>query len=344
MAGDAPEAPGAAPAVLAARLAAGKQVPDPTVAAAAEAPPAAAEAPPAEAAAALLALPGTATPGGKPAKATPRGQQAEEPPCETTAAGPDAVPLPAPTPPAPPPQTFPAHAPPQPGGEAPARSGGLARPEPAPAAAAAPDLPAAPQAARAAEPRATAEASAAPDSAAPPREAAPPPPAQAPPPPDATTATAPAAPARHAPHTSPAHQVAPVVVAVALGQGSGSSLTVRLSPGELGQVEVRIERPADGSAAQVKVVAERPETLALLQRDAPELGRALQQAGIQQDGCRLSFSLGGGQDQGNAPGDGAQRQAGQHGQPGWGGRQGRFAEPPPLPPPRQAMSLLDLSI
>ena len=154
-----------------------------------------------------------------------------------------------------------------------------------------------------------------------------------------------AAPARHAPMASPAHQVAPVVVAVALGQGSGSTLTVRLTPGELGQVEVRIERPADGSAAQVKVVAERPETLALLQRDAPELGRALQQAGIAQDNCRLSFSLGG--DQGSGAGDGSARNQGapqqQGGGQGWGGRQGRLASAE-LPPPRQALSLLDMSI
>jgi len=220
---------------------------------------------------------------------------------------------------------------------------GLARPGQALAAAAA-EKPAA-RPARASEPAATAEPSAA-ASAPQPREATPLPAPTPLAPPEATQATAPV---RQAPHTSPAQQVAPVVVAVALAQGGGSSLVVRLTPGELGQVEVRIERPADGGAAQVKVMAERPETLALLQRDAPELGRALQQAGITQDNCRLSFSLGS-QDQGSGGQGGGSQGTGNQGagnqasgNQGWGGRQARFVTEE-LPPPRQAMSLLDMSI
>jgi Meckel syndrome type 1 protein len=224
-----------------------------------------------------------------------------------------------------------------------ARTRGLAKPEPLLAAAAAEQRVARP--ARAGEPAPLTEAAA--PAATPAREMAPPPPLAVPlAPPTESQALAPP---RQAPSASPAHQVAPVVVAVALSQGNGSTLTVRLNPGELGQVEVRIERPADGSAAQVKVVAERPETLALLQRDAPELGRALQQAGIQQDSCRLSFSLGGGQDQagqGNNQGTGTQGSgAGNQGpgNQGWGGRQARFVTEE-IPPPRFATSLLDMSI
>jgi flagellar hook-length control protein FliK len=62
-------------------------------------------------------------------------------------------------------------------------------------------------------------------------------------------------------------QVAPFAVALALGPDARVTLT--LEPAELGQVEVSIER--QGEAAAVRVVAERPETLALLQRDGREL-------------------------------------------------------------------------
>ncbi len=130
-----------------------------------------------------------------------------------------------------------------------------------------------------------------------------------------------------------------MVVAVALGLGATPSVTLRLDPLELGQVQVRIERPADGPA-QVQVRAERPETLALLQRDAPELGRALQQAGIAQDQCRLSFSLGGGEPQDRQPGQGLGG-SGQHHR-GWGQQPGQ--PNPEEPTPRSLLGLLDIAV
>ena len=98
----------------------------------------------------------------------------------------------------------------------------------------------------------------------------------------------------------PARQIAPFAVALALGPNA--SLTVTLDPLELGRVEVSIER--SGTEAAIRVVAERPETLALLQRDAKELQRALSDAGISQTGTSLSFSLGNG---------GASQQEARHG-------------------------------
>jgi Meckel syndrome type 1 protein len=345
MPGTAPVPQEAAPAVLAARLA-GQQATSVTAAAAAGPGVTAEAAPGAKAIPEVVAGMAMAP---KAAKAAPRGglpaaaAEAETDPAKPAAtveavAQPLALLPPPPTHAAPKAETAGEAAP-----DAAPRPGGLAKPERL--LAGAPTEKPAPHPARAAESAPMAEPAA--PATAPTRDTAPPPPMVAPPAPPAETQAV--APPRQAPSASPAQQVAPVIVAVALGQGAngqsnGSSLTVRLNPGELGQVEVRIERPADGGAAQVKVVAERPETLALLQRDAPELGRALQQAGIQQDNCRLSFSLGSGQDQGNAPGGGAPQQgAGGQGNQGWGGRQARFVTEA-IPPPRVATSLLDMSI
>jgi flagellar hook-length control protein FliK len=86
----------------------------------------------------------------------------------------------------------------------------------------------------------------------------------------------------------PARQVAPFAVALALG-GDGS-LTLTLDPVELGRVEVAIDR-IRGEAA-IRVTAERPETLALLQRDARDLERALSDSGFGEHAPTLSFSLG----------------------------------------------------
>jgi Meckel syndrome type 1 protein len=126
------------------------------------------------------------------------------------------------------------------------------------------------------------------------------------PPPPSPEAAPPPRPA--APIPIPARQVAPFAVALALGPDARVTLT--LEPAELGQVEVSIER--QGEAASVRVVAERPETLALLQRDGRELERALNAAGLGGRETSLSFSLGG-----DTPRDAPDR----------GGRQPRAAGP-----------------
>ena len=78
---------------------------------------------------------------------------------------------------------------------------------------------------------------------------------------------------------SPAAQVAPALCSLAQASDGSSRLTLRLDPAELGHVQIRIDRPQD-APARVEITAERPETLALLQRDQPQLQRALDQAGV----------------------------------------------------------------
>jgi hypothetical protein len=97
---------------------------------------------------------------------------------------------------------------------------------------------------------------------------------------------------------SPTAQVTPALASIAQASDGSSRLTLRLDPAELGHVEIRIERPHD-APARVEITADRPETLALLQRDQPQLQRALDQAGVPADRS-LTFHAGG---TGTASGD-----------------------------------------
>ena len=108
--------------------------------------------------------------------------------------------------------------------------------------------------------------------------------------PTVTTPEPTAAPPRpNAPIPWPARQVVPFAVSLALGSDESISLT--LDPVELGRVEVAITR---GAEAHVSLRAERPETLALLQRDRAELERALAGTGLGSESRspNLSFGLG----------------------------------------------------
>ncbi len=91
------------------------------------------------------------------------------------------------------------------------------------------------------------------------------------------------------PGAAPAHQVAAALVQITHSP-SGSAVTLRLDPAELGHVQIRIERGADGTAT-VHVSAERPETLRLLIADQPQLHRTLDSAGLPQEGRSLTLSL-----------------------------------------------------
>ncbi|UFN48291.1 flagellar hook-length control protein FliK [Roseomonas sp. OT10] len=136
----------------------------------------------------------------------------------------------------------------------------------------------------------------------------------------------------------PAAQVAPVVVGLSIGAGTEARIEMVLEPAELGRVEISIDRTKEQAAVQI--AAERPETLALLQRDQRELDRALSQAGLApQGGLSLSFSL---------FGSGAETGAGDRGR-----GQGRAARGPGAPgagipaaalPPRALRGLLDIAI
>lgn len=69
-----------------------------------------------------------------------------------------------------------------------------------------------------------------------------------------------------------------------------SQVRIQLQPKELGRIDVRMEITESGRMSAL-VVAERPDTLELLMRDARGLERALQQAGFDTDSSSLSFDL-----------------------------------------------------
>lgn len=69
-----------------------------------------------------------------------------------------------------------------------------------------------------------------------------------------------------------------------------SKLRIQLRPHDLGRVEVKLDIGGDGRA-KAMILAERPETLELLQRDSRTLERALQDAGLKTDPGSLSFDL-----------------------------------------------------
>ena len=90
-------------------------------------------------------------------------------------------------------------------------------------------------------------------------------------------------------------QAAPNLPALAVeiaakSQSGAKQFDIRLDPPELGRVEVRLSIDATGKAS-AHLSADQPQTLSLLQKDAPILTRALREAGldVSQDG--LNFSL-----------------------------------------------------
>ncbi|MCA3418742.1 MAG: flagellar hook-length control protein FliK [Roseomonas sp.] len=137
----------------------------------------------------------------------------------------------------------------------------------------------------------------------------------------------------------PARQLAPVVVSLALGRGD-EALTIALDPVELGRVEVSIGQGKE--AGQLRIVAERPETLALLQREQRELDRALNQAGLGDMARSLSFSLA--SDQGRQQQYGAQEKGQRRASFAIGGVEGEAAMPGLPAPLRNATSLIDIAV
>jgi len=93
---------------------------------------------------------------------------------------------------------------------------------------------------------------------------------------------------------SPAGQVGPAlasfVVNAAAQPNAAQHLTIQLDPGELGRVQVHIERTPNGPA-RVELVVERPDTLLMLLRDQPQLHRALDLAGVPAADRSLQFQL-----------------------------------------------------
>jgi len=96
--------------------------------------------------------------------------------------------------------------------------------------------------------------------------------------------------------------IAALAVEIAARAQSGNNrFDIRLDPPELGRIDVRLDVDQSGQVT-TRLVVEKAETLDLLRRDAPELERALQQAGLKTGDSGLQFALrdqtAGGQDTG----------------------------------------------
>ena len=68
------------------------------------------------------------------------------------------------------------------------------------------------------------------------------------------------------------------------------TFTLQLDPADLGRMDIELKFGNDGSM-KAHLTVERPETLAMLQKDSVQLERLLQQSGLNTDGQSLSFDL-----------------------------------------------------
>ncbi|HEV7880179.1 MAG TPA: flagellar hook-length control protein FliK [Bradyrhizobium sp.] len=98
---------------------------------------------------------------------------------------------------------------------------------------------------------------------------------------------------------------------IAVSAQSGKSrFEIRLDPAELGRIDVRIDVDRHGQLTS-HLTVEKPETLAMLRQDAPQLQRALDNAGFKTADGGLQFSLrdqsSSGQNSGNEAGRHPQR-------------------------------------
>ncbi|TFV72844.1 flagellar hook-length control protein FliK [Bradyrhizobium frederickii] len=81
----------------------------------------------------------------------------------------------------------------------------------------------------------------------------------------------------------------PVEIAAAIRSGR-SRFDISLDPAELGRIDVRINVDRAGNVTS-HLTVEKPETLQMLRQDAPQLQRALDDAGLKTGSNGLSFSL-----------------------------------------------------
>ena len=91
-----------------------------------------------------------------------------------------------------------------------------------------------------------------------------------------------------------AFQVA-IHVARAIDDGL-DQIKIRLHPANLGRVEVKLEVAQDGRVAAT-IIADKADTLDMLQKDSRALEKALEEAGLRTDSESLNFGLRGEQDQ-----------------------------------------------
>ncbi len=81
-----------------------------------------------------------------------------------------------------------------------------------------------------------------------------------------------------------------IAVTIAAQAHAGSSqFEIRLDPPDLGRINVQLNVDNSGNVSS-RMIVERPETLALLRQDAPQLERALQNAGLNAGGMQFSLA------------------------------------------------------
>ncbi|MDH5722209.1 MAG: flagellar hook-length control protein FliK [Alphaproteobacteria bacterium] len=102
-------------------------------------------------------------------------------------------------------------------------------------------------------------------------------------------ATNPITQSSHAAQSHPATQAVMVNIQRIVKGGDNSNINMQLDPPELGRVEVKMSIGKD-NASKIVLTIEKPETYAMLQRDAHILERALQDSGLNSQND-LSFEL-----------------------------------------------------
>jgi chemotaxis protein MotD len=98
-----------------------------------------------------------------------------------------------------------------------------------------------------------------------------------------------AAPAAGRNETAPVPLADVAVTIAAHAQSGNNRFEIRLDPPELGRIDVQLNVDSSGNVSS-RLIVERPDTLNLLVRDAPQLQRALQDSGLNTGGG-MQFSL-----------------------------------------------------
>ena len=128
--------------------------------------------------------------------------------------------------------------------------------------------------------------------------------------PSATTSAAPTASLSVTAATNAPVPLSGLALEIAASVKNGkSSFEIRLDPADLGRIDVRIDVDRSGQVTS-HLTVEKPETLSMLQQDAPQLQRALDDAGLKTGSGGLQFSLrdqSSGQNSGNQTGSNAHR-------------------------------------
>ena len=102
-----------------------------------------------------------------------------------------------------------------------------------------------------------------------------------------------------------------VAIAIQKAQSGGrEQISLRLYPAELGRIDVHLELADDG-VLRASILAEKADTLELLQRDSSALERALQNAGVKTDSGSLAFDLKNGGRDGESDPESADRNSGE---------------------------------